>query len=315
MDPAADSFKYQVAFGESAPLFLSLHRATSSAVHRSQSPSHPISLPADICELISVTEVMEELQLGPNGALLYAMEFMADNMSWFTDQLETFVEDDYLILDCPGQIELYTHIPVMNRVADALKAYGFNVCAVYCLDALFVTDAAKLIAGNLTALAAMTHLELPHINILTKCDLADKAALEKYLSPSGDTLLRELSASTGPRYRRLNEEMAKLLDDYDMVSFLPLDVTDEESIEVVLMHADHAMQYGEDMEPKEPKDDDYGREDDGGDDDGDCGGGGSDGDDFGEGMGGGAGSNSTGDFLGSYAQYAQLSSHDGEDIT
>jgi hypothetical protein len=32
------------------------------------------------------------------------------------------------------------------------------------LDASFVTDAAKLIAGNLTALACMVHLELPHIN-------------------------------------------------------------------------------------------------------------------------------------------------------
>lgn len=290
-------------------------------------------------------DVMEELQLGPNGALLYAMEFLVDNIEWLTEQLESFVEDDYLLLDCPGQIELYTHIPVMNKVrgsllqsarlrhpfpqhaaavlllqvADALKSFGFNVCTVYCLDALFVTDAAKLIAGNLTALASMIHLELPHINVLTKCDLADKAALERYLSPSGEGLLHELSAATGPRFRRLNEEMAKLLDDYDMVSFLPLDITDEESLDVLMMHADHAIQYGEDMEPKEPKDEDRdGDEEDGGGygEDEDEGGGGGTSRAFGGsgGAGGGAGSNEA-DFLGSYAEFAHLSAADGENIT
>ncbi len=63
-----------------------------------------------------------------------------------------------------------------------------------------------------------------------------------------------------------------------MVSFLPLDVSDEDSIELVLSTIDHAIQYGEDEEPKEPKDlnDPSEREVDApdGDDGGDGGGGG-----------------------------------------
>jgi len=39
-----------------------------------------------------------------------------------------------------------------------------------------------------------------------------------------------------------------------MVQFLPLDVTDEDSVGVVLSHIDNAIQYGENEEPKEPKD-------------------------------------------------------------
>ena len=31
------------------------------------------------------------------------------------------------LLDCPGQIELYSHIPVFKRVAAMLQGYGFNV--------------------------------------------------------------------------------------------------------------------------------------------------------------------------------------------
>jgi hypothetical protein len=54
---------------------------------------------------------------------------------------------------------------LVPQVVDTLRRAGFAVCGVYCLDATFVTDAAKLIAGNLAALAAMMHLELPHINV------------------------------------------------------------------------------------------------------------------------------------------------------
>ena len=40
------------------------------------------------------------------------------------------------------------------------------------------------------------------------------------------------------------------LDDYNMVSFVPLDATDEDSVGYALGMVDQAIQYGEDMEPK-----------------------------------------------------------------
>ena len=43
------------------------------------------------------------------------------------------------------------------------------------------------------------------------------------------------------------------IDDYSLVRFLPLDISDEESINDVLLQIDTAIQYGEDQEPKEPK--------------------------------------------------------------
>ena len=43
------------------------------------------------------------------------------------------------------------------------------------------------------------------------------------------------------------------IDDYSLVGFQGLDVTDEESIHSVLVNIDTAIQYGEDMEHKESK--------------------------------------------------------------
>lgn len=43
------------------------------------------------------------------------------------------------------------------------------------------------------------------------------------------------------------------IDDYSMVRFLPFDRTDEEGMNIVLQNIDFSIQYGEDLEFKEPK--------------------------------------------------------------
>jgi hypothetical protein len=37
-----------------------------------------------------------------------------------------------------------------------------------------------------------------------------------------------------------------------MVSFIPLNICDEDSVDYVLSHIDNALQFHEDQEPKEP---------------------------------------------------------------
>jgi len=211
---------------------------------------YPVSI--DIRELISLEDVMEELEYGPNGGLIYCMEYLVDNLDWLAEQVGDY-SDDYLIIDCPGQIELYSHLPVMKRIVDWFQQQGYRVCAVYCLDSIFISDATRFISGCLSCLSAMIQLELPHINLLTKCDLVpNKKALKKYRNPDTVSIIAELNEHTAGRYKRLNTAIGNLLEDYSMVSFLPIDITDEDSIAVVLSHIDNAIQYGEDVEPKEP---------------------------------------------------------------
>lgn len=61
-----------------------------------------------------------------------------------------------------------------------------------------------------------------------------------------------MSKETGPRFSKLNEAMATLLDEFNLVSFLPLNITDPDSLTMVLSHIDSATQYGEDLEPRDP---------------------------------------------------------------
>lgn len=215
--------------------------------------NYPVAI--DIRELISLDDVMEELNLGPNGGLIYCLEFLLDNIDWLEEKLDDY-SDDYLIFDCPGQIELYTHLPVMRRVTDSLKRLGYNMCAVYLMDSSLVSDPTRFLAGSMMCLSVMAQLELPHVSVLSKCDLIpDKEKLETFLEPDTYTLLNALNEDSTSLMKPMNEAIAELIEEYSLVAFTPLDITDEENVEGVLSMIDMAIQYGEDVEPKDPVDD------------------------------------------------------------
>lgn len=215
----------------------------------------------DIRDLVNADEVMEERGLGPNGALIYCMEHLMQNIDWLYDQLEGFGEDDYVILDCPGQIELYSHLPIMKRIVNALTMSGFRVASVYLLDSLFVLEPAKFISGCMLSLSCMLQLELPHVNVITKCDIADKDAIDRVLDAEGSWMINNLDRASNPKLQSLSRAIGNVIDDYMLVSFATMDITNEDSLNDVLAKIDHVLQYGEEIEPKEPKDEDYDEDD------------------------------------------------------
>ena len=191
------------------------------------------------------------------------MEHLEDSLEdWLGEELSAFGDDDYLLFDCPGQVELYSHVSCFRSLADYLSSHDVRACAVYCLDVQFASSPSKYVAGCLAALAAMVCLEMPHVNVLTKVDLLPKEgkrALRRYLIPDATELSRDLEAASASaasfgaaaggssgvegdsaaalsaaqsqsnngaharRTRALDEAVVRLLDDWALVSFVPLD--------------------------------------------------------------------------------------------
>ncbi|KAI0028205.1 GPN-loop GTPase [Vararia minispora EC-137] len=232
----------------------------------------------DIKDLISLEDVMSELNYGPNGGLVYCFEYLLENMDWLDEEIGEY-EDDYLIIDCPGQIELYTHHPFLPTLVKHLSRQGIRTSAAYLLESQFMEDKYKFFSGVLSAMSAMVNLEIPWINVMSKMDLvlpnADDPSggarngvwtrrnIARYLDPDPLLLAAPRGDSDGtdtlnPRFHALNQAIVQLVDDHPLVSFLPLDLTNPDSIETVLSHIDYTMQYGEDEEPKEPHDLDEG---------------------------------------------------------
>jgi len=78
--------------------------------------------------------------------------------------------------------------------------------------------------------------------------------MDKFLYPDVASLIRDLNRSTSDRFHKLNEALGNLIENYNMVSFIPLNLQDEDSINVLLSNIDTAIQFGEDADVQPPKD-------------------------------------------------------------
>src|SRR3989338_9032188 len=77
----------------------------------------------DVRDLVTLDDVMETKHLGPNGGLVYCLEYVLEHeLEWVEEELGQY-DDDYLLVDCPGQIELFTHYNVMKRFVDVFARY------------------------------------------------------------------------------------------------------------------------------------------------------------------------------------------------
>ena len=79
----------------------------------------------DIRELINIDEVMKKKKLGPNGALIYCMEYLYDNIEFLTEYFDNKGDNYYYLIDCPGQLELYSHSDIMKKITNYLKKKWF----------------------------------------------------------------------------------------------------------------------------------------------------------------------------------------------
>ncbi|KAK9297204.1 hypothetical protein QLX08_008950 [Tetragonisca angustula] len=162
----------------------------------------------DIRELIHLDDVMEdnELRFGPNGGLVFCMEYIIENSSWLEEKLGD-VDDDYVIFDCPGQIELYTHMTIIRQLITMLQNLNFRICGVFLIDSQFMIDGSKFLSD-----------------------------MEK--DPWNE------------KYRNLSEAIGRLIEDYSLVRFYPLNIKDEENMADIKLTIDNIIQYGEDADVK-----------------------------------------------------------------
>ncbi|KAL7062795.1 hypothetical protein AAHC03_0845 [Spirometra sp. Aus1] len=176
----------------------------------------PYTCAVDLKDLIRLDEVMQSLHLGPNGGLLYCMEYLYKNRDWLADRLTKLKRDSpktYVLFDCPGQVELYcvngafrkllffltlTPLPTNTTLGSKqqdlslpepymetpsqsnLLGLGLRLSSVHLVDSYYCTSPGKFISVLLTSLVSMLQLGLPHVNVLSKVDLIEQYAPLKF---------------------------------------------------------------------------------------------------------------------------------------
>ncbi|GMN34915.1 hypothetical protein TIFTF001_004980 [Ficus carica] len=184
------------------------------------------------------SDVMAEHSLGPNGGLVYCMDYLEKNIDWLEKKLEPLVKDHYLLFDFPGQVELFfLHSSAKNVIMKLIKKLNLRLVAVHLVDAHLCSDPGKYVSSLLLSLSTMLHMELPHVNVLSKIDLIEnygKLAFNlDFYTDVQDLSYLQHHLDQDPRsakYRKLTKELCDVIEDYSLVNFSTLDIQDKESV-------------------------------------------------------------------------------------
>eukprot|EP00128_Syssomonas_multiformis_P007071 Colp12_sorted_trinity150504_noHs@3685 len=203
----------------------------------------------DLHELITLSDVMDKLDLGPNGGLVYCLEFLEKNFDWLKNKLAA-LDGHYILFDCPGQVELYTHHNSIRNILDKLQKLDYRLVSIHLVDAHYCADPAKFISVLLTSLSTMVQLNTPHINVLSKIDLLPRYGklsfnLDFYTEVLDLSYLVEHlgdDAVVG-RFKKLNAAMCEIIEGYSLVSFSTLDIQNRELVAKLVRSADKASGY------------------------------------------------------------------------
>ncbi|KAI4161285.1 MAG: hypothetical protein LQ342_004952 [Letrouitia transgressa] len=212
--------------------------------------SYPCAL--DVRDLVTLEQIMSEEDLGPNGGVLYALEELEHNIEWLEQGLEKLGED-YVLFDCPGQVELYTHHSSMRNVFFRIQKLGYRLVALHLTDSYALTLPSLYISTLILSLRAMLQMDLPHLNVLTKIDKIASYGplpfdLEFYteaqdLSDLLPHLALENPIMQHPKFQGLNTAVIELVEDFGLVGFETLAVEDKKSMMSLMQSIDRAGGY------------------------------------------------------------------------
>ena len=70
--------------------------------------SLPYKPDVDVRDYVDILAIMKQYDLGPNGSMIMASDLIASKIGQIENQVNK-VNPDYLIIDTPGQIELFAY--------------------------------------------------------------------------------------------------------------------------------------------------------------------------------------------------------------
>ena len=160
--------------------------------------SLPYRPDVDVRDYVDIVQIMKQYDLGPNGSMIMANDLIATKIDDIQNEIHG-VNPDYLIVDTPGQIELFAYRasgPFFIQNIDAGEKTN-----IFLYDGAMIASPTNFISISLLATSIKLRLRLPTINVMTKTDLIpDK--IDQVLKWSSDptSLEEELETLEGETY-------------------------------------------------------------------------------------------------------------------
>ena len=195
----------------------------------------PYTPDIDVRDLISIDELMDKYELGPNGALIMAADLIATEIESIKNDIEDF-NADYVLVDTPGQMELFAFRAsgpyIVNELTSDPRAL------LYLFDSVFSTDPMNYISNMFLATAVYTRFLIPYVYVLSKADLIPKKDVKKILDwgTKVGTLEHAIDENLSETKRLLSRGLMRLIPNLGL-SFSLIPISSTRDLGFINLHA------------------------------------------------------------------------------
>ena len=163
----------------------------------------------DIRDHIDINNIIDTYGLGPNGAIIMAHDLISTKIQDIQLEVDE-LNPDYILIDTPGQIELFAYRSSGNYFISNFQAD--SKVTIFIMDGVLVSSPINFVSLSLLSTSINLRLKTSQINVLSKRDLIIDN-LENILdwSHSDTTLLEALDKENNQEFSLLSKDVVKII--------------------------------------------------------------------------------------------------------
>ena len=207
------------------------------------------SADVDIREWVRLTDLQSEYDLGPNGAQVVAADMVALKVFEVRQAVQE-LQSDYVLVDTPGQIELFAFRESSKAIVDALSGDRSVISFLY--DPVLARTAAGFVSLLMLGATVEFRFRLPTVNVLAKSDVLAAEQLAEVMGWSDDpgALYEAIRQDTPTPDVQLSTEMFRAIETMGpLVGLMPTSAKEGSGLEELYHAFQRVFAGGEDLEP------------------------------------------------------------------
>jgi len=203
----------------------------------------------DIREWVRLADIQDEYGLGPNGAQVAAADMIALKI-FDVKQAVQELKTDYVLIDTPGQIELFAFREASKAIVDALS--GDRSAIAFLFDPALARTPGGFVSLMMLCATVEFRFRLPMVNVLTKVDALTPEQLARVVAWSDEpgALYEAVSAETPTPDAQLSTELFRALESMgSLTGLIPTSAKEGTGLEAFYQGCQRVFGGGEDLEP------------------------------------------------------------------